>query len=81
MSEVKKLTAEELETIKSIKIEYNNLAISLGELELQKANIEKDKQALLLQSAQLSEKESVLAKQLSDKYGNGTINLDTGEIS
>ena len=44
-------------------------------------NIEKDKQALLLQSAQLSEKESVLAKQLSDKYGNGTINLDTGEIS
>jgi hypothetical protein len=81
MSEVKKLTAEELETIKSIKIEYNNLAVSLGELELQKANIEKDKQALLLQSAQLSEKESVLAKQLSDKYGNGTINLDTGEIS
>jgi hypothetical protein len=81
MSEVKKLTTEELETIKSIKIEYNNLAVSLGELELQKANIEKDKQALLLQSAQLSEKESVLAKQLSDKYGNGTINLDTGEIS
>ena len=81
MSEVKKLTAEELETIKSIKIEYNNLAVSLGELELQKANIEKDKQVLLLQSVQLSEKESVLAKQLSDKYGNGTINLDTGEIS
>ena len=81
MSEVKKLTAEELETIKSIKIEYNNLAVSLGELELQKANIEQDKQNLLLQSVQLSEKESALAKQLSDKYGNGTINLDTGEIS
>ena len=81
MSEVKKLTAEELETIKSIKIEYNNLAVSLGELELQKANIEQDKRNLLLQSVQLSEKESALAKQLSDKYGNGTINLDTGEIS
>ena len=81
MSEVKKLTAEELDAIKAIKLEYNNLAVSLGELELQKANIEKDKQVLLSQHSQLIEKESNLANQLSEKYGNGTINLDTGEIS
>ena len=81
MSEVKKLTAEELDAIKAIKLEYNNLAVSLGELELQKANIEKDKQVLLPQHSQLIEKESNLANQLSEKYGNGTINLDTGEIS
>lgn len=81
MSDIKKLTTEELEAVKSIKQEYSNLAVSLGELELQKANIEKDKQVLLNQHFQLIEKEANLANQLSEKYGNGSINLDTGEIT
>ena len=81
MRDIKKLTTEELEAVKSIKQEYSNLAVSLGELELQKANIEKDKQILLNQHFQLIEKEANLAKQLSEKYGNGSINLDTGEIT
>ena len=81
MSEIKKLTPEELESVKSIKNDYTNLAISLGELELQKSNIDKEKQRLLDSQTQLIEKEAELAKILSDKYGNGSINLETGEIS
>jgi hypothetical protein len=81
MSEIKKLSQEELDSVKAIKNEYTNLAVSLGELELQKANIAKEKQRLLDAQLQLIEKENEIAKQLSDKYGNGTINLETGEIS
>jgi|688.fasta_scaffold291240_2 hypothetical protein len=81
MSEIKKLSQEELDSVKAIKNEYTNLAVSLGELELQKANIAKEKQRLLDAQSQLIEKENEIAKQLSDKYGNGTINLETGEIS
>jgi len=81
MSEIKKLSQEELDSVKAIKNEYTNLAVSLGELELQKANIAKEKQRLLDTQSQLIEKENEIAKQLSDKYGNGTINLETGEIS
>ena len=77
----KKLTAEELQQIKEFKQEYNNLVTSLGELELQKANIA-DEQARLLESRKvIFEKESALAKQLQEKYGQGSINLETGEIS
>jgi hypothetical protein len=81
MSEVKKLSEEELQQIKEIKQEYTNLALSLGELELQKANLEKDKLRFLNYQDQLGNKETELAKQLTEKYGNGSINIETGEIT
>ena len=77
----KQLTAEELQQIKDLKQEYTNLTIALGELELQKANIT-DEQANLLNSRKsIYDKESVLIKQLQEKYGQGSINTETGEVS
>jgi hypothetical protein len=73
MSEVKKLTAEELQAVKDVKKEYNDLALSLGELELQKIRL------LELQKF-IADKEGKLANQLTEKYGQGSINIDTGEI-
>lgn len=81
MSEVKKLSEEEISQIKEIKQEYANLAMSLGELELQKSNLEKEKSRLLSYQDQLGNKENELAKQLTEKYGNGSINIETGEIT
>lgn len=81
MSEVKKLSEEELQQIKEIKQEYTSLALSLGELELQKSNLEKEKSRLLNYQDQLGNKETELAKQLTEKYGNGSINIETGEIT
>lgn len=80
MSNIKQLTAEELESVKLIKQEYSNLALSLGEIELSIANLNKDKQYYLEQHKQLIEKESELAKTLNEKYGTGIINIETGII-
>ena len=74
MSEVKKLTAEELDEVKKIRSSYNDLAISLGELELEKAR-------LLEFRKTLSDRELAIAKTLQDKYGEGSINLETGEVN
>jgi len=79
-TEIKKLTTEELESIKSIKNEYTKLALALGELELQTANIAKEKQRLLDIQSEMVEKEIELSKTLTDKYGSGTIDIETGEI-
>jgi hypothetical protein len=81
MSEIKTLTAEELEAVKSIKRDYSALSISLGEIELQKASLDREKQTLLSQQVQLIEREETIAKSLSEKYGNGTIDIETGIIS
>ena len=74
MSEVKKLTTEELDEVKKIRSSYNDLAISLGELELEKAR-------LLEFRKTLSDRELAITKTLQDKYGEGSINLETGEVN
>jgi len=70
----KKLTTEELKSIKDIKQDYTNLALAIGELELQKFNLLENYQK------EIAEREKQLAKQLQEKYGEGTIDLDTGEV-
>jgi len=74
MSEVKKLTTEELDEVKKIRSSYNDLAISLGELEIEKSR-------LLEFRKTLSDRELAIAKTLQDKYGEGSINLETGELN
>jgi len=70
----KKLTAEELQAVKNIRQDYTNLALSVGELELQKFNLLEKYQTEILN------RETQLAKQLQEKYGDGTIDLETGEV-
>jgi hypothetical protein len=69
----KKLTTEELQIVKDLKQEYTNLAFTLGELEIQKV-------MLLDTQKELAVKEKQIAKQLQEKYGEGTIDLETGEV-
>jgi septal ring factor EnvC (AmiA/AmiB activator) len=70
----KKITESELQAIRDIKQEYANLALAFGELELQKFELVETQKAL-------REKESKLALQLQEKYGNGNIDISTGEIT
>lgn len=74
MSEAKKLTAEEIDQIKQIKSDYSELAMALGELEIEKSRLLEVRKAL-------QDREAELAKQLQEKYGQGSINLETGEIT
>ena len=74
MSEVKKLSEEDLQTVRAIKREYEDIAFSLGDVVIQKTR-------LLDAHKRLAEKEFEIAKQLQEKYGTGNINLETGEIT
>lgn len=74
MSDVKRLSEEDLQAVRDIKREYDNIAFALGDMVIQKAR-------LLDQQKQLTEKENDLAKVLNAKYGPGNINLETGEIT
>jgi hypothetical protein len=78
----KKLTDEELQQIKTIRQQYTNLALALGNVELQKINIENEKLNLMDALDQLKEAEMKIAKELTEKYGEGaSINMETGDIS
>jgi allophanate hydrolase subunit 1 len=78
---LKQLTTEELQQIRDLKQEYNNLVFTLGELQIKKTDIEEDIKTLSESRKAIYDKEKVLAKQLQEKYGEGSINLETGEVS
>jgi hypothetical protein len=74
MSQIIKLQEKELQNIKDAQTKITQLIYGLGQLEVQKTNI-----LAQLEEAQLEQ--NTLGKDLQEKYGEGNINLETGEIT
>jgi 5-bromo-4-chloroindolyl phosphate hydrolysis protein len=72
---------KELNQLKDLKNKINELTAQFGQLALNKLKFEKIEQDLKNQLSNLEEEESKLAKNLSDKYGKGSIDLDSGTFT
>jgi len=88
MSEIKKLTQEEINSIKGLQSEYNKIVFELGSVESQLVFIKKQTELLETEKAKIvvdmdtiSKKEKTLIDNLQEKYGAGNINIETGEIT
>ena len=75
-----KATQEELDLIKNFQDNIQNVTIKLGQLELKKLNIKKEKEIIDLEYEKLINEEKELGDNLKEKYGNSQIDLKTGEI-
>jgi len=82
------LTPEELQSIKDLQTKYDQTVFELGSLEAQlivfETQIDKlkeDKRGLVSDLNSLGKKEAELIKTLQEKYGEGALNPDTGEIT
>ena len=80
MSEKKVLSQEEISELKELKKTFKNLTEVSGVVEMQNYNIQIKKENLKLNLQSLQQKEAELAKKLEDKYGQGSISLETGEF-
>jgi hypothetical protein len=75
-----KLTTEEIEKFQSIQ-QRNNLVVNeLGTIELAKLQIERRREEALSFLSSLREEEQTFGKELSEKYGDGSIDLEKGEF-
>ena len=75
-----KLTTEELEKLQDIQQKNVAIANELGNLEITKLQVEARKTEILKFYNELKEEEQTFGKELSDKYGVGTINMEAGEF-
>ena len=75
-----KLTVEEIEKLQEIQQQNQALALELGNLEMTKIQIENRYDELVEFYNQLKTTENEFGKELSTKYGNGTIDLEKGEF-
>jgi DNA mismatch repair ATPase MutS len=73
-----KFTEAELEELRSVQQQVNDIIIKLGQLEMNRINLDvskKDSESVYLN---LLSVQKDLAKKLSEKYGNGIVDPTTG---
>lgn len=87
MSENKVITPEELKSVEELRSSSTDLIFEFGQVEMEIMMTEKrltelksHKSTLEAKYGQLQDKESLLVKQFSEKYGNGTLNIESGEF-
>jgi len=74
MSESKFITEEELNQLKGFKAQQNQITFALGEINIRKENLLSSYRAIVAQDQEFYSK-------LSIKYGDGSLDLNTGEIT
>jgi hypothetical protein len=87
MGEIKMLSAEEIDNLKDLNRNFGKTLNLLGDIEV-KLNLIKQKEQELLKEkeglfsdyATLRNKETEITTQLLEKYGEGTIDIDSGKI-
>jgi predicted nuclease with TOPRIM domain len=78
--ETKKLLQEELQEINQIRSEYTNLYANIGLIQVKIKELEGESLSYYQGLETLKQSESDVFERLKQKYGNGTIDLETGEF-
>jgi len=74
------LTQEEIQKLTELKSQFNELVNVVGNVEIQIMNLQLKKEQLKSSLQNLQQQEISIAKELEDKYGQGSISLETGEF-
>ena len=75
-----KLEQTEVQKLSQVQEKQQNFVIELGRLEYDMTLLELQKEKIQEAIEQLTQESQVLAKELEEKYGAGTINLEKGEF-
>jgi hypothetical protein len=75
------LTSEELQKVQNLQSQRDQLTIDFGFIEFQIQELELQKESLIETLMQLKQQEKLIAKEIQEKYGEGTINIAKGEFT
>lgn len=83
-----KFTKKEINSLQQLRSDYANVELSLGKLEIarmqseqQLDNIENNKLRLETQYTTLQRTESQIVSELTEKYGVGNLDINTGKFT
>ena len=79
--ETKVLEQEEIQSIKDLQVKREQLMGDFGFIEMRIQELELQKENLINALVEVRNSEATLSNELQTKYGNGTIDLDKGEIT
>jgi len=74
------LTEEEKKEIVDIQNQENDYMVQLGQIEYQIQSLKQQKITIRENLKQFEQRKTKFAQQLQDNYGEGSINIETGEF-
>ena len=79
--EAKKFTPEEIESLKNIQIRMDQIISQLGRVHLSQIKLDEQERLVKDEISKIEKEEQDLAKTLSDKYGRGSVDIETGTFT
>ena len=76
-----KIKEEQLQQINELKQKYNQIVFALGDLEIQKKDLEFQHENLLAEFAKNRQEEETLLTEIQKEYGDGNLDTTTGEFT
>ena len=71
-------TKQELNELKNLRDRIDEISFQFGQLSIQKIKLEEQESTLKNKLKSIEKEETTIAKKLTDKYGKGSIDLETG---
>jgi hypothetical protein len=75
------LTSDELERFNASRTKYVELRSRLADITITEERLKTDKQSTLMNIDMAQNEYAIIQKEIYDKYGEGMVNGQTGEIS
>lgn len=72
---------EELNNLVKIREKYTKLIIELGQIELEMLELQQSKTNISNIFSTIKQEEILEMNKIKEKYGNGEVNIETGEFS
>lgn len=77
----KQFEKTDLDTIRGLQSKLDGITVKLGQISIQKLQLENAEVELKGEFFKTQEEETKLAKTLSDKYGVGTLDIESGKFT
>ena len=75
-----KFTEEEIKQLKDLQTKVDQIIISLGQISLQRTQLDKLEENTKNEFSMLKKQETALGETFSKKYGVGTLDINSGEF-
>ena len=80
-NEPQKFTQEELDNLKGFQTRLDQILSQLGRVHLSKIKLNEQEDLIKAEIKKIETEEQELAKSLSDKYGRGSLDIETGTFT
>ena len=80
-TEPKKIEEKDLNILKQLQADTDKLVYNLGQLYVQKEKLNETENELKKAMKAIEQREEALGKELSSKYGIGTVNIEAGTFT